>query len=157
MPWLLQSEISHTIGIIWSLVRQMPRHMSGLARQLAWCAQMPRAASTWCAQMFYPFENWLDHFKVLIRTKMVSTTAPLYSFLRNRSEAKTKTPILSENHLILKHGSHSFILHLLLLLLLLFFFLKFFTFFNFLDFYFKTKSFLYAPHEGVSILPHEDV
>lgn len=60
MPWLLQSVISHTIGIIWSLVRQMPRHMPGLARQLArspsaaagpWCEQMPRAASTWCAQM----------------------------------------------------------------------------------------------------------
>ena len=60
MPWRLQSEISHTIGIIWSLVRQMPRHMPGLARQLAhspsaaagpWCEQMSRAASTWCAQM----------------------------------------------------------------------------------------------------------
>ena len=39
---------------------------------------------------------------------MVSTAAPLYSFLRNRSEAKTKTPILSENQLILKHGSFIF-------------------------------------------------
>ena len=43
---------------------------------------------------------------------MVSTAAPLYSFLRNRSEAKTKTPILSENQLILKHGS--FIFHFFL-------------------------------------------
>ena len=41
---------------------------------------------------------------------MVSTAAPLYSFLRNRSEAKTKTPILSENHLTLKYGSHLFFL-----------------------------------------------
>ena len=52
MPWLLQSEISHTNGIIWSLVRQGPRHMPGLARQLAWCAQMPRAALTWCVSSF---------------------------------------------------------------------------------------------------------
>ena len=29
MPWLLQSEISYTIGISWSLVRQIPRHMPG--------------------------------------------------------------------------------------------------------------------------------
>ena len=29
--------------------------------------------------------------------KWVITAAPLYSFLRNRSEAKTKTPILSES------------------------------------------------------------
>ena len=27
MPWLLQSETSYTIGISWSLVRQIPRHM----------------------------------------------------------------------------------------------------------------------------------
>ena len=52
MPWLLPSEISH---IIWSLVRQMPRHMPGVARQLAWCAQMPRAASTWCEQIVSSF------------------------------------------------------------------------------------------------------
>ena len=34
--------------------------------------------------------------KDLVGRNMVSTAAPLYSFLRNRSEAKTKTPILSE-------------------------------------------------------------
>ena len=43
------------IGLIWSVVRPMSRHMPGVARQLAWCALMPRAASTWCDQIVSSF------------------------------------------------------------------------------------------------------
>ena len=67
MPWLLPSEISH---IIRSLVRQMPRHMPSVAKQLAWCAQMPRAPRLSSSRLSYPFCKLTgSFFKFLIRTK----------------------------------------------------------------------------------------
>ena len=47
----------------------MPRHMPGVARQLAWCALMPQAASTWCDQIVSSFLRVDRIFQALIRTK----------------------------------------------------------------------------------------
>ena len=93
------------------------------------CPEQPRLGAR---RLSHPFCKLTGSFwSFNSDKKMVSIAAPLYSFLRNRSEAKTKTPILSENHLILKHGSPLLYSSFIIFLKIFTFYFLLFTFFNF--------------------------
>ena len=138
------AESENALAVAYALVAAVRNLAYQSASSSPWCVRWLGTCPAWLGSRLgahrwsHPFCKLTESFwSFNSDQKMVSTASPLYSFLRNRSEAKTKTPILSENHLSLKPKAN---------------------FFFFLDFYFKTKNFLYLPScEGVSILPHEGV